>query len=154
MRTPLRLQELGELEQAASELKKAIRRAAIRSENASKSSAQDLFPEDTGEALLPPTPQELSVDQQIHQSEQRRAQLEKLSEILEALEFVVDSLSGLSDQHPGDESSTMHALLQERGEAPGWENWSRLLEQRLSLLAQHETQEPEKLRSNSGPSKN
>ncbi len=152
LRTPLRLQELGELEQAASELKKAIRRAAIRSENASKNSTQDLFTDPSDEELLLPTPHERSVEQRIRETESPRIQLERLTEILEALEFVVDSLSGLSDQHPGDESATMRALLSERVDAPGWENWTRLLEQRLELLTQHEEQTPEKLRGNSSKS--
>lgn len=105
--TPVRLQELGELEQAAVELKKAVKRAAIRSANVSAEIASNAFNH------------------------------EHFSEVLAALEFVVDTLSDLTNAHPGDGTETMHSLLSERGEAPGWENWSRLLKQRLDLMREH-----------------
>ncbi len=93
----LRLQELGELEQAAVELRSAVRRAEIRSE-------------------LAPV---------------GRIQKDHFSEILVALDYIVESLSTLGKAHPGDDLSTLNSLLLERKDAPGWENWARLLRQRL-----------------------
>ena len=106
---PLRLQELGELEQAAKELKKAVKRAEIRSANAPAGPFRQ----------------------------------EHFGEVIAALDFLVDSLSTLTNAHPGDSSKTMQDLLREREEAPGWENWSRLLRQRLELLRQYD--EPDDL---------
>ncbi len=141
---PLRLQELGELEQAAAELKKAVRRAAIRSENAAKQAAtedaleiEQTLPDEQSQSLN----QQISVDNLGSKAADPHIQQERFSEVLAALEFVVDSLADFSNLHPGDETATIHALLRERGEAPGWENWARLLEQRLELLGQHEISE-------------
>lgn len=94
---PLRLQELGELEQAAAELRNALKRALIRA----------------GAAPI---------------SEIRK---EYISETLNTLNSVVDSLRVLCRDHPGDDDRTMWEMLQERKNAPGWESWSKLLEQRL-----------------------
>lgn len=101
---PLRLQELGELEQAATELRKAIQRAEIRTEIASVGGMRK----------------------------------EHFSEIISALDYVVDSLSTLNSAHPGDDIEAMKELLRERRNAPGWENWSRLLKQRLQILTQYD----------------
>jgi len=97
--TPLRLQEIGELEQAAQELKKALKRAEIRSADAPSGPIKN----------------------------------EHFSQILVALEYVVESLETLSEAHQGDNETTMNDLLSERESAPGWENWCRLLKQRLEL---------------------
>ncbi|MCB0322254.1 MAG: hypothetical protein KDD69_01740 [Bdellovibrionales bacterium] len=105
----LRHQELGELEQAARELKNAIKRAEIRSANAGDQQAQSGIP-----------------------------QAEQFSDVLAALEFVVTTLGSLTSAHPGDSRDTMQALLKERYDAPGWENWTRLLQQRLELVRQHD----------------
>lgn len=56
---------------------------------------------------------------------------EHFSEILVALDYAVESLGILSRAHPGDEMNVMYQLLEERKDAPGWENWARLLKQRM-----------------------
>ena len=100
---PLRLQELGELEQAAVELHKALKRAEVR----------------TGEAATGPIKKE------------------HFNQIRVAMDYVVESLGTLSGAHPGDESDTMEQMLDERKDAPGWENWARLLKQRLEIVNQY-----------------
>lgn len=104
---PLRLQELGELEQAAVELKKAVKRAEVRT------SISDAGP----------------------------IKGEHFTQLLVALEYIVESLGTLAGAHPGDDADTMVQMLDERKDAPGWENWARLLKQRLEILRQYETQE-------------
>ena len=59
---------------------------------------------------------------------------EHFKEILTALDYVVESLGVLEKAHPGDDDEAMKALLSERADAPGWENWGRLVKQRLSIL--------------------
>ena len=98
-KTPLRLQELGELEQAALEMRNALKRAQVRTNNANCE-------------LLDP---------------------EEFDYPIQAIEFLVDALHAMTNQHPGDSTETMAELLEERRCAPGWENWSRLLAQRLRL---------------------
>jgi len=61
---------------------------------------------------------------------------EIFSDLRAAVDFAVASLGTLSEAHPGDDDATMHELLSERKNAPGWENWSRLLKERLRLLKQ------------------
>ena len=100
----LRLQELGELEQAALELRKAVKRAEVRAENS------------------------------LEESMQKAA----FAEVHTALDYVVNTLSKISEAHPGDGLETMCKLLEERKNAPGWENWSRLLNQRLKMIPQSE----------------
>jgi len=100
----LRLQEVSELEQAAIELKKALRRAEVRSEAVEKK----------GETQTP-------------------LRKEHFNQLQVAMEYVVESLGTLSQAHPGDETPAMYQLLEERKEAPGWENWARLLKERLEL---------------------
>ena len=56
------------------------------------------------------------------------------SEILVALDYAVESLDVLENAHEGDSEQTMCDLLNERKDAPGWENWGRLLRQRLEIL--------------------
>jgi hypothetical protein len=99
---PLRHQEVGELEQAAIELGKALERAELR------------------QRLVP-------VEQ---------IKTERFADLRSAVDFAVESLSAIAEAHPGDDESTMHDLLNERKNAPGWENWSRLLKERLRLLKQ------------------
>ena len=101
--TPLRLQELGELTQAANELKRALERARLRSEDHPIGGIRE----------------------------------EHFSDILVAMSYVAESLSTLTQAHPGDEHSDMFQLLRERQNAPGWENWSRLVQQRLNILDQY-----------------
>lgn len=105
----LRQQELGELEQAAIELRNAIRRAMIRMENRTVAGIRS----------------------------------EHFGEILTALDYVVESLETLNQAHPGDDLGAMIELLKERQDAPGWENWSRLLHQRLETTKHYEMSIPE-----------
>jgi len=99
---PVRLQELAELEQSASELRKALKRAEIRTENSPIGGIRK----------------------------------EHFSEILVALDYIVESLETLREAHPGDSQRTMLQILKERENSPGWENWARLLHQRLDLVKQ------------------
>ncbi len=100
----LRMQEVSELEQAALELRKALRRAEIRSESAAEKN-------DTETPL----------------------RKEHFNQLLVAMDYIVESLGTLSQAHPGDETPALYQLLEERKDAPGWENWSRLLKERLEL---------------------
>ena len=102
--TPLRMQELGELEQAAAELKRALERAMLRAGENSVGGIRD----------------------------------EHFGEILVAMDYVVDSLTTLTHAHPGDLNEHMEELLKERENAPGWENWTRLLSQRMTIAEQYE----------------
>ena len=99
----VRLVELGELEQGAVELRKAIERMQVRTENAP-----------VGEIRA-----------------------EHFSELLVALDYVVETLSTLMKAHPGDDLVALFQLLDERKGAPGWENWVRLLRQRLEIICQY-----------------
>ena len=101
--TPLRLQELAELGQAAVELKRALERAQIRAANRP---SNELHGEHFGDMLT-------------------------------AMDYVVDSLMTLTNAHPEDNCEQMAQLLKERQNAPGWENWARLLRQRLDILDQY-----------------
>ena len=103
-RVPLRLQELGELELAAIELGRALRRAQIRSENRF---APSTIP--TSEI----TP-------------------EKLAEIVSSLDFATNRLAALIHLHPGDSVDDMEHLIKERKLISGWENWSRIVKERLN----------------------
>ena len=99
-RTPLRLQELSELEQAVIELSKAVKRAEIRTAEAPVGGIRE----------------------------------EHFEQVLVALDYLVESFGTLTKAHPGDDEEVMAELLKEREEAPGWENWARLLRQRLEML--------------------
>ena len=99
----LRLQELGELEQAAVELKLALERAELRTSLAPIGGIK----------------------------------CEHFSDLLVGMKYVVDSLHTLTTAHPGDAAETMHQLLKERENAPGWENWSRLLKERILMEEIH-----------------
>ena len=98
------MQELGELEQAATELKRALERAKIRMSDLEIGGIKG----------------------------------EHFSEILLAAEYVAESLNTLLQAHPGDDSDDLAHLLKERKDSPGWENWARLLGQRLDLLREQE----------------
>lgn len=99
----LRLQELGELEQAALELRNALKRAEIRSDAATVGGIR----------------------------------ADHFSELVTALDYVIESLGTLSDAHPGDSTEVMFEMLKERKDAPGWESWCRLLQQRLQITHPH-----------------
>lgn len=98
--TALRLQEIAELNQAAVELRKALRRAQIRTANSPIGEIKE----------------------------------EHFQDMLTAIDYIVEALSTLSEAHPGDDLGTMKHLLKERSDAPGWENWARLLQQRLRVV--------------------
>jgi len=97
-KVPPRLQELGELELAARELRRAINRAQLRNESA-------------GAERLDSTQFEL---------------------ILEGTDFIVELLSELLKAHPGDSVEVLEQLIEERKSIPGWENWSRIVRERLN----------------------
>lgn len=101
---PVRLQELAELEQAAIELRSALRRAEIRTQHAPVGGIE----------------------------------CSHFSEILVAMDYIVESLSTLSTAHPGDAVETMLNVLKERKDAPGWENWCRLLQQRVKNVNEYD----------------
>lgn len=63
---------------------------------------------------------------------------EHFDDALVALEYVVETLQTLARAHPGDHFDGMTQLLKERQHAPGWENWTRLLRERLNILEQYE----------------
>lgn len=56
-------------------------------------------------------------------------------ELLVAANYLVESLTTLAKAHPGDSEETIQELLRERQDAPGWEAWSRLLLERLKMIA-------------------
>ncbi|MCB0359167.1 MAG: hypothetical protein KDD44_06015 [Bdellovibrionales bacterium] len=60
------------------------------------------------------------------------------SDMLVAVDYLVETLSTLCHAHPGDDSKTLESMIGERADAPGWENWTRLLEQRLELMRQYD----------------
>jgi predicted nuclease with TOPRIM domain len=95
--TPLRQQELGELEQAASELLRALKRAQLRC-----------------------------------QKQEQSAQVQQLSEPIQALQFTVNRLAELCDKHPGDSLEDLYDLISERGDTTGWANWSELVREQLA----------------------
>lgn len=97
---PLRLQELAELQQAASEFRKALKRAEIRTDD----SSCELI------------------------------DAEHFSKMIEAVDYILDMVSKLTDKHPGDDLNQMKKMIEERKDAPGWENWTRLLGQRIISL--------------------
>lgn len=103
-RVPLRLQELGELELAAKELSRALKRAQIRSE--------DRFNH--------------------HAFKKSEISPEKLAEIISSLDFASNKLMALIHLHPGDSVNDMERLIEERKSISGWENWSRIVKERLN----------------------
>lgn len=58
---------------------------------------------------------------------------EHFNEIISAMHYVLDSLHTLHEAHPGDDFETVARLLEERKNTPGWENWVRLLQERMHL---------------------
>lgn len=59
---------------------------------------------------------------------------EHFAELVLAIDYIVESLHTLGKAHPGDSLEIVSQLLEERKDTPGWENWSRLLHQRLHFL--------------------
>ena len=97
--TALRQQELSELEQAASELLKALQRAQRRTQRRPVA------------RILP----------------------EHFNDIIRAMRFAKDSLQLLCDAHPGDSEAEMTELMKERSEFTGWETWTALLKDQLTM---------------------
>jgi hypothetical protein len=98
-RVPLRLQELGELELAAKELSRALKRAEIRSEN---------------RFIGGPV------------------SAEQIAEVVDSVDGVISQLKSLIHLHPGDSSEDMEKLIEERQSISGWENWARIVRERLN----------------------
>ena len=107
--TPLRQQELSELEQAASELRKALERARNRCER---------------KPIAPI----------MHQH---------FTDLLKAIRFVELSLQTLCDSHPGDDLDMLSELIRERSQMKGWEAWTRLLEEQVSVDTSNDSGEIE-----------
>lgn len=59
---------------------------------------------------------------------------ENFEKLLLAVHDAVNILTDMGEAHPGDEKSDLQKLLEERAEIPGWENWSRILKERLNSL--------------------
>lgn len=72
---------------------------------------------------------------------------EYLKQSAEALDYVIEVLSSLAEAHEGDSDETLFELLNERRKAPGWDHWSRLLEERLQTVRSYK--EPPKHSSSS-----
>ena len=59
---------------------------------------------------------------------------EHFSEIIVALDFVIDSLETIIKVHPGDDSATLMHMVEERKNTAGWENWAQLVKQRMVTI--------------------
>lgn len=59
-----------------------------------------------------------------------KVQLE-LDEALLGMSMVVKALGELVQAHPGDSAETVATLIEERKSIPGWENWARIVRERL-----------------------
>lgn len=97
--TPLRQQELSELEQAAAELRKAIERAQQRT---IRKAPKPIMPS-------------------------------HFTDMIKAMYFVERSLQTLCDAHEGDSEAETRELIAERSELSGWEAWTKLFEEQLSI---------------------
>ena len=67
---------------------------------------------------------------------QRESPVETLKkeDLAKALSYLHNSLTLLeqiSENHPGDDDQELKKMMDERKEAPGWENWARLLKERF-----------------------
>ena len=72
----------------------------------------------------------------LRQSETPTAEIskEQFTNLLSSLHQSVQILTEMSDAHPGDEKSDLLKLIEERSEIAGWENWARILNERLKSL--------------------
>ncbi len=59
---------------------------------------------------------------------------EHFSEVIVAMDFVIDSLATIIKAHPGDETPSLVQMVEERKNTAGWENWAQLVKQRLVSL--------------------
>lgn len=59
---------------------------------------------------------------------------EKFTNLLQAMHQAAQILTELGEAHPGDEKSDLEKLIEERSEIPGWENWARILKERLKSI--------------------
>jgi hypothetical protein len=56
---------------------------------------------------------------------------EHFQELVAALDYVIESLGIMLNAHPGDSPETLHQLVEERRNIPGWETWTQVVEQEL-----------------------
>ncbi len=97
----LRLQEISELEIAAKELHRALKRASLRmSSSESKISNPEIS-------------------------------TQLLDSAADSVELAYEFLQNLTEAHPEDRISDLKNLLEERKSAAGWEAWTNLLTERL-----------------------
>jgi len=98
-KVPLRLQEIGELELAAKELSRALKRAQLRTESNAGNT---------------------------------RITSDQVLEVAEVVDNATQLLSELLRIHPGDSIEDIEQLIEERQTVSGWENWSRIVRERLN----------------------
>jgi len=55
----------------------------------------------------------------------------EFDEALLSMESVIRTLNNLVHAHPGDSAETIGQLIEERKSIPGWENWARIVRERL-----------------------
>lgn len=58
---------------------------------------------------------------------------EHFDEIILAAEYILESLNTIEAAHPGDKKEELAALLTERKNSPGWENWCELLKEKIKM---------------------
>jgi len=63
---------------------------------------------------------------------------ENISQLLIAVDYIIESLDAIASGQSEDSLQTLRIMLEERRNAPGWETWSTLLRERLSLLEEQE----------------
>lgn len=59
---------------------------------------------------------------------------EQFNNLLISVHNAVQILTEMGEEHPGDEKNDLEKLLEERAELSGWENWSRIMRERLNSL--------------------
>lgn len=97
----LRLQEISELELAAKELHRALKRASLRMSSLNSN----------------------ALDKQVV--------MQLLDSAADSVELSHEFLNNLSEIYPEDNFTDLKILLEERKSAPGWEAWTNLLTERL-----------------------
>ncbi|HMO18969.1 MAG TPA: hypothetical protein PKA63_12970 [Oligoflexia bacterium] len=104
---PLRVQEVCELQLAARELLRALEAAALRIKSINRNTAEEYLKKDS--SIL-------------------------IDSSLNALELTVELLQHLIESLPEDSEKDMLELLKERENAPGWDAWRALLNERLTIF--------------------
>lgn len=59
---------------------------------------------------------------------------EQFENLLLSMHNAVQILTAMAEAHPGDEKVDLEKLLEERAELSGWENWSRIMRERLNSI--------------------